>query len=37
MVGGLGDGTIIYPNINNIKVNHLVKYGGPGKWLKGLK
>ncbi len=31
MVGGPEDGTIIYPNINTIKLNHLVKYGGPGE------
>ena len=31
MVGGPGDGTIIYPDINNIKANYLVKYGDPGE------
>ncbi len=37
MVCGPGDGTIIYPNINNIKASHLVKYGGSGEQLKRLK
>ncbi len=34
MVGGLGDATSIYLNINNIKAKHLVKYVGFGECFK---
>ncbi len=35
LLGGLRDGTSI--NINNIKVNPLVRYGGPGEGVKRVK
>ncbi len=37
VLGGPGDGISICIYVNNIKANPLVRYGGPGKWLKRVK
>ncbi len=37
LLGGSGDGTSICLNINSIKANPLVRYGGPGEGVKKVK
>ena len=37
LLGGSEDGTSICLNINSIKVNPLVRYGGPGEGVKTVK
>ncbi len=37
VLDGPGDETSIFLNINNIKANPLVRYGGPGEGVKSEK